>query len=132
MLAGLGDGQTIITGAFTLGPGSACPVLAALRAGGPERAVYSGFPDAWDAFCRARRGRLAKPAEVAWLAGLLRARIMPEEERDVARERCGGCGRELRLDYHGACAACGTSAIPAPPSVSEPCGVSAAVSLSNA
>jgi len=59
MLIGLGN-NTVITGAFSGGGGTACPMLAAHRAGGRTRAC--SFPEAWDRFTGVAGRQIIRPA----------------------------------------------------------------------
>ena len=71
--------ERIITGAYVDGDGM-CPLLGAHRYG--PRESGEGFVEAWDRFCRIRRGkrRDATEPERAVLIGLLKASLFPEHD----------------------------------------------------
>ncbi len=84
MLEGVLSSPRIIVGAYTDREGGVCPMLAAHRRGG--RTSFLSFARSWDRFTRARRpARKATERELSILVGLLRASLMDEETRDLAR-----------------------------------------------
>jgi hypothetical protein len=70
--------ERIIAGAYADGDGM-CPLLGAHRYGMRESGG-GAFPEAWDRFCRIRRGkgRDATDAERAVLVALLEQRLFPD------------------------------------------------------
>jgi hypothetical protein len=84
MLAGVGDGQPIIIGAYVDGEGGVCPMLAAHRRGG--RTDLLAFARAWDRFTGAgRRPRRASRRELGVLVAHLEASLLEDAAPDLTR-----------------------------------------------
>ncbi len=84
MLAGAGEGQPIIVGAYIDGEGGVCPMLAAHRRGG--RTDLLAFAHAWDRFTGAGRSpRRASGRELGVLVAHLEASLLEDAAPELAR-----------------------------------------------